>query len=201
VYVTTLTTGGSGNTLALASITGSATFPATIPLISYEGVAAPNFVLSLPSGYYGYIVNNSGNHTIDAVISTTPPQNLVWNGNLSGDWDFSTANWQGGLQFVNGDAVVFDDSASGNTTITIPSEVTLGSGGVLVSNVTKSYTERLASCASGRLPHWHWYDWRNHRGNQHRVKLQRHHQQADHLRHRHQLGYHQHCPVRHGGSF
>jgi hypothetical protein len=140
VYVTTLTTGGSGNVLNIASITGSATFPVTIPLISYVGVASPNYVLTLPSGYYGYIVNNSANQTVDAVITTTPPQNLTWNGNLSSDWDLSTANWQGLLVFANGDSAIFDDSASGSTSVTVPAEVFVGSGGVLVSNVTKSYT-------------------------------------------------------------
>lgn len=139
VYVTTLTTGGSGNVLNVAAITGSATFPVTIPLISYVGAASPNYGLVLPAGYFGYLVNNPGNATVDAVITTNAPKTVVWNGG-SGDWDFTTANWQGGLLFANGDTVTFDDTASGTTTVAVPAEVFPGSGGVLVSNVTKSYT-------------------------------------------------------------
>jgi hypothetical protein len=142
VYCTTLTTGGTSNELEIVSVSysGSPSYPVQIPLISYTGSAAPNFVLKLPPGYYGYIINNSGASTIDAVITTTAPKNLVWNGNVNGNWDASTANWFGSQVFANGDTVAFDDSASGVTSVTIPVEVTPGSGGVSVSNNLLSYT-------------------------------------------------------------
>lgn len=140
VYVTTLTTAGSSNVLDLTISTTSPSYPVTIPLISYTGSAAPNFVLKLPSGFYGYVVNNSGASTIDAVISTTPPQDLVWNGNVNGNWDTTSANWQGSLVFANGDKVTFNDTASGTTSVTVPTEVTPGPGGVLVNNTTNSYS-------------------------------------------------------------
>ena len=41
--------------------------------------------LVLPSGYYGYLVDNTANKTIDAVISTTAPKTVIWRGNLSSD--------------------------------------------------------------------------------------------------------------------
>ncbi len=140
VYATNLVTGGNGNQIALASVTGVSTYPATIALISYKGSAAPNFSLSLPSGLYGYIVNNDAAHTVDAVITTNPPAALVWNGNVNGTWDKTTANWQGAKVFVDGDAAVFDDTAAGTTTVTISGTVTPGSAGVLITNAAKPYT-------------------------------------------------------------
>lgn len=140
VYVTTLTTGGGGNILKLASVTGVTTYPKTIAVISYTGSAAPNFSLDLPVGLYGYVVNNSGAQTVDAVITTNPPANLVWNGTPTGDWDATSANWQGAKIFTDGDTVSFDDTATGTTSVSVVGTVTPGPGGVLVSNVSKSYT-------------------------------------------------------------
>jgi|GEM_PF-665866 len=139
VHVKTLVTGGSGNTLKVAGVTGVGSYPATVALISYVDPAAPNFQLELPAGLYGYVVNNTANSTIDAVISTTPPASLVWAGG-DGKWDVATANWQGAAVFVNGDGVTFNDSASGTTAVTVVGTVTLGSGGVLVTNDTKAYS-------------------------------------------------------------
>ena len=130
VYATTLVTGGAGNTLKLASVTGVTTYPQTIHLISYTGSAAPNFTLALPSGLYGFVLNNTANHTIDAVITTNAPASLVWNGNISGgDWDTTTANWQGGLKFADGDSVTFDDTATGTKSVNVVGTVIPGSGG------------------------------------------------------------------------
>ncbi|HEX5221665.1 MAG TPA: hypothetical protein VFZ59_19025 [Verrucomicrobiae bacterium] len=140
VFTTQLTTGGAGNTLRVAALTGTSTYPVTVPLISYMNPVSPNFTLQLPAGFYGYVVNNSANSTIDAVISTTPPQNLVWNGNVNGNWDQATANWQESKVFVNGDAARFDDTATGTTAVTVAGTVTVGSAGVLVTNESKTYS-------------------------------------------------------------
>ncbi len=140
VFVKTLLTGGTGNTLKLGSLTGVTTFPVTIPVISYEGSAAPNFSLELPPGLYGYVVNNADNHTVDAVITDQAPKNVVWNGTPGNAWNTSAANWQGGLLFINGDSATFDDSAAGSTTVDIEGTIIPGSGGILISNETKAYT-------------------------------------------------------------
>jgi hypothetical protein len=146
VYVTTLTTGGTSNVLKLATVTGLTTFPARLALISYTGSAAPNYSLELPTGLYGYVENNAGANTIDAVITTNPPANLVWNGNLDGNWDSSTPNWQGSKVFADGDTVTFDDTAAGTTSVMVAGTVTPGSGGVLITNAAKNY-----SLASGSI--------------------------------------------------
>ena len=140
VFTTTLTTGGNSNRVVLSSVTGVTEYPAALTLISYQGAAAPNFSLGLPAGLYGYIVNNTAAGTVDAIITTNPPAALVWNGNLSAIWDKATANWKDGKIFGDGDAVVFDDSASGGTTVNVSGTVTPGGNGVLVTNATKAYT-------------------------------------------------------------
>lgn len=139
VYVTNLTTSGAGNTLKLATVTGLTSDPQTVKLISYVS-AAPNFSLELPPGLFGFVENDTLNKTINAVITTHPPTDLVWNGNLSGVWDTSVANWQGGLVFFNGDAARFDDTASGTRSVTISGAVAAGSGGVTVSNAGPAYS-------------------------------------------------------------
>jgi hypothetical protein len=137
VYVKTLVTGGAGNTLKLASVTGVSTYPATIHLISYNGSAAPNFTLNTPSGLYGFVLNNTANHTIDAVITTFAPASLVWNGDVAGgNWDTTTANWQGGLKFADGDSVTFNDTATGTKSVNVVGTVIPGSGGVLVDTAS-----------------------------------------------------------------
>lgn len=140
VFVKTLVNGGAGNVINLAGVTGVSSYPATLPLISYTGSAAPNFSLVLPSGLYGFLVNNTANSTIDAIITTNPPASLTWNGNVNGNWDTSTANWQGGLVFANGDQATFDDSASGSAAVTVVGTVLPGTGGVLVNNTNKNYS-------------------------------------------------------------
>ncbi|HZI32916.1 MAG TPA: hypothetical protein VFF11_11285 [Candidatus Binatia bacterium] len=142
-YVTSLATTGSGGVIKVLSLTGASSYPVTIPVISYVNPTAAALSLDLSAlgaGYYGYVVNNSGSKVVDAVITTNPPQNLVWNGNVNGNWDHSTANWQGGKTFVDGDQVAFDDTASGSTSVNVPNTVTLGSGGVLVTNNSKAYS-------------------------------------------------------------
>jgi hypothetical protein len=139
VYVTNLITGGAGNTLKLASVSGVISYPAVIPVIAYNS-AAPNFSVEFPAGLYGYVVNNEANKTVDVVISDVPPKNVVWNGTPGNIWNTSAANWQGAQVFVDGDSATFDDSAAGSTTVNITGTVIPGSGGVLISNETKAYT-------------------------------------------------------------
>jgi fibronectin-binding autotransporter adhesin len=86
-----------------------------------------SFSLSFPSGF------------VDLLYSTDHP---VWRGNLSGDWDTTTANWVLAVAgtattFLPGDAPVFDDTAgTGQTTIGLnsgdvnPSAVTFSNSGL-----------------------------------------------------------------------
>ncbi|MCS7089512.1 MAG: hypothetical protein RMN51_07165 [Verrucomicrobiota bacterium] len=137
LYVSNLVASGTGNRIRLARIENLSSYPAQLALIRYFSATA-NFSLELPDGYFGYLLDDSSTKTIVAVVTTNPPPQVVWNGTVNGNWDTTTLNWQGGSRFLNGAPVVFDDTAAGTTTITIVDSV--APGGMIVSNVTKTYT-------------------------------------------------------------
>lgn len=154
VYVTDLVTGGGGNTIEVASITGVDSFPAQVALIAYEN-ASLNFSVRLPAGFFGYLINNVANQTVDVVISTNPPASLVWDGAVDGNWDTATPNWKGGQTFANGDAATFNDEAAGSTVITVIGSVIPGADGVTISNTVKNYTFRGGTIAgTARMEKW-----------------------------------------------
>jgi hypothetical protein len=129
---------GTGGIIELRSIPG----PGTYPLISYEGASA-GLSLVLPAGFFGFIDNDTADGLIRAVVSTNPPNHLIWRGDLSSTWDTSTLNWLDGsslaaTNFNQGDAVLFDDSAS-NSTVSI-SGTMIPAGGTTISNTLLNYT-------------------------------------------------------------
>ena len=69
---------------------------------------------------------------------------LTWKGNAANPtiWDInSTANWNNGTAvFFNLDSVTFDDTASTTDVVVQNAVVTVGAGGITVSNPTKDYT-------------------------------------------------------------
>jgi autotransporter-associated beta strand protein len=72
---------------------------------------------------------------------TSAAATIHWNGDQDGTWDTSVSNWTKGgaaATYAVGDNVVFDDSATGTTTITNPAEVAPGS--FTVDNTTKAYS-------------------------------------------------------------
>lgn len=149
VHVVNLLSGGAANTIAIASIENLNDFPAQIALISCESAPAPNFAVSLPDGLSGFIVNNDAQGTIDVSITgTEAPAALVWSGASSGDWDTSSQNWliEGGdpASFSQGDFVIFNDDATGPTTVNVVGSVIPGQSpdmaGITVNNAAKDYT-------------------------------------------------------------
>lgn len=139
------------SSIIVPSISGYVSGNVTIPLISYT-VVSPNITgltVTPPTGLYiKSIVNNTIDNTIDVTFTDVPPQVLVWRANVNNTWDESTLNWVtqiGGLQtnFVNGDSVVFDDSAS-NSTVVVSGSVTPGQTasptGITINNSTLNYS-------------------------------------------------------------
>lgn len=66
---------------------------------------------------------------------------IVWNGAINGTWDTSTANWLSNsiaAMYRDGVAVVFDDTATGSTSVTLASAATPAA--VSFNNYSKSYT-------------------------------------------------------------
>jgi autotransporter-associated beta strand protein len=142
------TPGVSPTVIKIASLTGVSSFPAQIPLISYE-TASPFIVAdvtALGAGYSGYILDNQANKTVDVYITTNPPNSLIWRGNVNANWDTATKNWVtavGGIQtnFSIGDSVTFDDSSSVNNITVVGSVVPGQSGtGVTVNSTTHNYS-------------------------------------------------------------
>ena len=140
VFVTSLALGSStNNTISILSLPIITGYPTQYPLISY-GSGSSDFLLgSLPSPYQGYISNNLTTSTIDLVVTngSIPPRALAWGGSVNGDWNTSTANWQGSKTYNQNDFVLFDDTASGTTSVNLTTSLTPGS--LTISNLTKSY--------------------------------------------------------------
>ena len=122
------------------NISGSGLTTGTFTLIKYTGTALANianFHLSPPPGVAATLVNNTGNHSIDVNITSTPNE-LTWNGVNGTSWNLSTANWTntiaGGItvfqQYTNGsviagDGVTFDDTLTNSSPQ--PTNITLNS--------------------------------------------------------------------------
>jgi hypothetical protein len=151
VYVNSLTTTGTGNTIQIGSIDPALTLPAQVKLISYA-VGTPTFAVSLPSGYSGAIINNGAGNTIDVYITVGAPKSLAWRGYVNNNWDSTTRNWldlNTGLHtnFANLDNVAFDDTASVPTSIAL--QGLLIPGTVLMTNSINSYTLNGPGTTSG----------------------------------------------------
>ncbi|HXU79056.1 MAG TPA: hypothetical protein VN794_20935, partial [Methylomirabilota bacterium] len=140
--------GSVPSTIKILSLTGVSSFPAQLPLISYQ-LATPFLVAdvsALGAQYKGYILDNQANQTIDIFITTNAPNSLVWVGNSSSDWDTVTKNWitsVGGFQtnFSLGDSVAFDDTSAVTNINLVGSLVPGQTGtGVLVNNSARNYT-------------------------------------------------------------
>jgi len=154
VYATNIVTSGIGNTINVTSVVNVVSFPSTFPLIQYQD-ASPNFSVVMPPGYYGFIINNTANKTIDVRVVNTAPQNRVWRGTPTSVWDTSSPNWQGDQVFADGDTATLDDTAT-TTSISVPGIVYAGGSGVLVSNNTKAYTLSGGGGVSGTAPMAKW---------------------------------------------
>ncbi len=111
------------------------------PVIRYGSqIGAAGLVLGTPpAGMGAMLSNNVANSSVDLVV--TPPP-VVWNGNLSAIWDVNTtANWRtngvGGQYYSDGEAVIFDDTASGNFAVSLNTSV--APAGVTVNNSLIGY--------------------------------------------------------------
>jgi autotransporter-associated beta strand protein len=111
--------------------TGSNLGPGTIELIKYttfdHAAQFANLNLSLPSRVVANLVNNTANNSVDLNIISV--SNNKWSGTVNSDWDIDTTlNWalfpantpSKYLQpTVPGEAVTFDDTATGTKTVNL----------------------------------------------------------------------------------
>ena len=119
--------------------------PGTYPLIKYTGTLSgtpPSTVFSMPVGMTATIVNNTGNKSID--LNVTVGNLVTWAvGNAA--WDINTtASWKNtsgsAVNYLDTEAVLFDDTASGATPITVSLGVTVTPASITANLTNKSYT-------------------------------------------------------------
>ncbi len=120
----------------------------TYQLVGYGSLTgavpgSPGFVLgTLPNPrIVAHLVNNSVNHFID--LDITNVDNPKWTGAVNGVWDATTLNWKlvnagTATAYMPGDVVLFDDTATGTTSITLNSTVAPNS--VTFNNNSKTYS-------------------------------------------------------------
>lgn len=97
---------------------------------------------------YYYVVSAANATGLSAnsaeVVAVPVPSsatNVVWSGAVDGIWDTTTENWMtnGSLvTYQNGNPVLFDDTASANTTVT--PFVTVSPGSIIFNNSVKTYS-------------------------------------------------------------
>ena len=130
IYANSLSAGGM--TIAIDTA-ANVTIPITVHLISYNagtsGDQFPGFTLgSLPAGYSGTLVDNSGSIDLTIQPAGVTIQSLIWNGNVNSSWDYGTANWINGASpsvYNNPDLAYFNDTAH-SPTVTLTANFTPG---------------------------------------------------------------------------
>jgi fibronectin-binding autotransporter adhesin len=127
----------SAGTITINVNSGTFTVGQSYPLLTWTSGSAPTVSLGVLNGYIGTL-STAGN-TLKLNITGTA---YVWSGANNGNWDTNTPNnWiqnGGAATFANGGPALFDDTASGSTTVTINSVVLPAS--VTVNNSSKTYS-------------------------------------------------------------
>ncbi|GEM_PF-691401 len=127
----------AGGTITVNVTSGSFTIGQSYPLFSWTGGPAPAVTLGTLTGAVGNLSTNG--NTIQLNVTSLA---FLWTGVNNGNWDTSTPNnWKvnGVAQsFANGGTALFDDSATGQTNVTLNSPVSPAS--VTVNSSTKTYS-------------------------------------------------------------
>ncbi|MEK0447510.1 MAG: hypothetical protein RLZZ399_2831, partial [Verrucomicrobiota bacterium] len=138
-----------GGTLNVAVLGGGRAVAGTYTLIDYAGVALNGSQfsqISLASAVLGTnalsisLVNNTANTSIDLWVAA---ESRVWSGagGNGGVWNLNSgSNWVGNTSFFNGDRVLFDDSATGSSTVLLNNaDGALAPSEIVVNNTARNY--------------------------------------------------------------
>ena len=165
-----LSTFGSGtaplNILGAVTTSGAATINFTtsafsvgsIPLLRYGSLTSfADFVIGQkPTGVQASLFNNTATNTLELLIERTP---RFWSGAVSGtpngawaigapeNWTYLSGTTVTPTPFVDGDAVIFDDTAAGTTAVTLAGAVSPST--MTIDNTTKNYSFTGAGGISG----------------------------------------------------
>ncbi len=114
------------------------------PLFTYTSSSGAFALGQMPVGVTATLYHDTGSKTVFLTITGAI---LSWNGNIDGAWDINTtANWMNELDVTgfsymdlpNPDSVLFDDSATGETNLTL--NATVSPTDVVFANSAKSYS-------------------------------------------------------------
>ena len=152
-----LTADGSNQVNIIAGAITTGTFPLLKYTNTLAGAGFATFgLVGLPPHVTATLADNPANKTIDLVV-TAVNQPLSW-ATGSGTWDINTtANWKDLLGAATtyqeavgnyGDSVLFEDSMSGSSPITVTLATAVKPGNVTV-NSTKDYTLSGAGAITG----------------------------------------------------
>jgi autotransporter-associated beta strand protein len=149
----------NANNLSVSAITlnldGSGLTPGVIPIIRWytSGNFAGITYGTLPPKVFGYYSNSTD--TLYLVLTNV--DSPKWSGLVNGNWDIgATTNWVSGFSglptiyqqaTIPGDAVLFDDTAAGTTTVNLTT--VLSPAALTVNNSAKAYTFGGTGCLSG----------------------------------------------------
>jgi autotransporter-associated beta strand protein len=141
-------------TVAGSPASGTVTFKngaASMGTATLNGVGVATFTTNFATlGTYSITASYGGSTSLSVEQSVVPGLD-VWTGASSGLWDIlTTTNWQAvgvPAKYYDGDAVQFDDSATGSAAISLG--VTVNPLSVVVSNQSKAYSLSGAGSISG----------------------------------------------------
>ncbi len=146
----TLTLNGGAGSVTL-NVGGAAPSIGQYPLVAYGSMAGTGYSAftlgTLPNRVIANLVNNTANNSFD--LNVTGVDFPVWTGALGSEWSANTLaapkNWvlnsnhANKTDYLQGDSVLFDDTATGSTTINI-GVANVSPGAVTFANSTLSYT-------------------------------------------------------------
>jgi autotransporter-associated beta strand protein len=142
-----LTTGGNTATINATKAVWTNGTQNLISFGSFSG-ALGNFTLA-PTGLNARQIAGPLTNTGSGLAVTITGDNPRWTGAVSGVWSTAAVanpkNWQlviggGNTDYLEGDAVLFDDLATGTTTVDITSPTGVAPTSVAFNNSTKAYT-------------------------------------------------------------
>jgi len=146
----------------LSGFNGGAVTNGTYTLFNYGSLSGStaNFNV-IQVGIYPYVstlVNNSGLHQIQVVV-TAPPRaatNLVWQGDgVNNYWDAVSGNdWLAGvtpLTFESGDSVLFSDSGNAHTNVSIQGQALYPSAFVVSNSIAGAYNLNGSGSVAGSI--------------------------------------------------
>ncbi len=82
----------------------------------------------------------AGNVPAGEILLEVLARKITWLGNLNGNWDTATANWNGdGTVYTDFSVVTFDDTASGTTNLTVVPAL-VQPNAIIFNNSAKDYT-------------------------------------------------------------